>query len=439
MTKGKNKRLFVSILMMLLGLTTISPGAFTAQASAAPAAAPAAATTTIRFATYGAIDGWEELFAEFSARHPEIKVEYQIFTYAEYIDKMMTMMAGGNPPDVILTWAQYKPTWVAMGLLHDLTSRWEQSSVIKQTRFYPFILEGIKYNGKIWGVPYDFNSKMWFHHLDAMAEAGLNPPTDDWDIYTLRSYAQKLTSPEKRMYGTNNPFVTYPSQIQWIYNWTGHEWLDETRTKVLVDEPQVVEAFNFWNEMRNVLHVTPGYPGAYTARGDTFTGGYAMWEGWLSYAPAYINTFNYNWGVTLMPKAPSGQAGFAQGHLFSIPIGAKNIEAAWTLLEWIGSYEGQKAFIVHRDRQPSGPYPELWDLFFAGVGPERAPKLKQWVAVTFYGADLARVFNYWDTYPEVTTIMTQATNNIMSRGASVRNELINAASQIRALLADTSR
>jgi len=35
--------------------------------------------------------------------------------------------------------------------------------------------------------------------------------------------------------------------------------------------------------------------------------------------------------------------------------------------------------------------------------------------------------------------MTQATNNIMSRGASVRNELINAASQIRALLADTSR
>ena len=115
-----------------------------------------------------------------------------------------------------------------------------------------------------------------------------------------------------------------------------------------------------------------------------------------------------------MPKAPKGQWGFAQGHLFSIPVGSQNIEAVWTLLEWIGSYEGQKAVIVHRDRRPLGPYPELWDLFFAGVGPEKALKLKQWVGTTFNSADLARVFNYWETHLEVTKIMTQATNNILS-------------------------
>ena len=38
---------------------------------------------------------------------------------SEYIDKTLAALAGDSPPDVFLTYAQYKPAWVKKNLLRD--------------------------------------------------------------------------------------------------------------------------------------------------------------------------------------------------------------------------------------------------------------------------------------------------------------------------------
>ena len=156
--------------------------------------------------------------------------------------------------------------------------------------------------------------------------------------------------------------------IQWIYNWTGHEWLNEDRTEVLLDDPGVAELLEFWRDLQVNQHVIP-YAGGFPPRSFD-QGGYAITEQYLSLAFS-LEEVAFDWIVTLLPKAPYAQKSHAQAHMFSMANGTSQLDAAWRLIEWMASYEGQKAMVEILLRQPLGPYPELWDSF-RSLEPEKA-------------------------------------------------------------------
>src|SRR5690554_4996561 len=94
-----------------------------------------ASQTRIHLVTYTmgglTIDHWRSMVGKFMEANPDIHCEVQIFSGGEYNDKILTMIAADNAPDLMQTWAQYKPKFVQMGLLRDITSQWEQSSVVR--------------------------------------------------------------------------------------------------------------------------------------------------------------------------------------------------------------------------------------------------------------------------------------------------------------------
>ncbi|HHT26333.1 MAG TPA: sugar ABC transporter substrate-binding protein [Firmicutes bacterium] len=398
-----------------------------------------AATTTITLATYAsaaAVAGWDKVLADFMRENPDIEVELQLFPQNEYPTKMMTLMAAGSPPDLILTWAQYKPSWVELNLLTDLTERWENSAVLQSTRFYPFIPESAKSNGRYYGVPHDYNAQIWFTNLDHFAKSGILPPQTDWTVDDMREMARKLVDPVAGVYAVRNPVAGASTELlQWTMNWTGHGWLNEDYTKAMVDSPDVIAMIEYWADMQYNMHAMPGWPGAYPAKGTHLTGGYAMWQGWLSYARTYTanNQFSYDWGVALMPKAPKGRLSLAQGHMFSIPHGANRPEEAWRLAEWLGSYAGQRSLALNLDRQPLGPYTDLWSELYQVLGP-KARYIENFVNTALYGPNMVNTMSYWITYPEVNSIMAAAMRSIFTSQAPVANTLISANQQIQALV-----
>ena len=86
----------------------------------------------------------------------------------------MVQIAGGLSPDLMQVWAQYKPKYVEMGLLRDITPEWETSRVARSARLYLFVTDAPKSQGRMYGVPFDFNSMVWFVNLEYhLAERGV--------------------------------------------------------------------------------------------------------------------------------------------------------------------------------------------------------------------------------------------------------------------------
>lgn len=394
------------------------------------------AQTVIRFASYGnagaPIESLQAIADAFNATHPHIKVEVEYYPQNEYIDKITTMVMAGTPPDVLLTWAQYKTFWAEQGLILDLSERWNQSEVTRSAEIYPFVLDSAMVDGRIYGIPYGYSTQVWFYNRDWFAERGLLEPEENWTVDEHAEMARKLTDPQRGVYGTLNPVKLgrYES-IQWMENWSGTGWLSADGSTVTVNHPDNLDMVQYWIDLERQYEAAP-YPGSFPIRSDRVGGGYAMWTGWIS--NAFTNPPTYDWGWALYPAGPAGQKNFAQTHIWSISSGSKHADEAWEFIEWMASYEGQKAVVQGAERHPIGPDPELWDLYLGSVDPAQAAYMYQFMASTLYGKNYAKSFEYWPTYGQMESIMQLHMANIFTRQRPAASELEEAARKMQAIL-----
>ena len=393
------------------------------------------AATTIRLATnisgVNPYERWERIAAAFHADNPDYQLEVEIIAGNEYPTKISVMLAAGVPPDVFQTWAQYKTLWAKQGLLLDLTPFWEDSEVARRARVFPFVLEAAMYNNRLVGVPYDFSSRPMVINLDAFNSAGVAIPDADWTVEDLRDYAIRLTRPDEGVYGV----AALDSLGNWIWsvNSTGHGWLSDDRTEVLVRSPGYLKVLEYWLELNN-LGAAPA-PGRAPSR-NAFQGGYAIWTGWAHYGLNLQLGTTYDWAMVPYPRGDAGNYHFAHGHMWSIARDVEEPEKAWKFLEWYLSPQGQRTFILEDGRQPLSSDPALWRLFFSPI--DRADKqamMYDLVIGTVYGESRVHTMQYWETWPDVDRIMTQYLNNVYRGLESPANAMERATTEIRALIA----
>lgn len=294
-------------------------------------------------------------------------------------------------------------------------------------------------NDRIFDVPFDYNSTVYYVNKDMLGSAGVAPPDDTWTVDDLRDIARKISDVEQNKFGTNNPFDLDPGyHMQWLKNWTGHKWLSETFDQVLVDNPDAAQLYQWWYE--NVYHyeITPrpgtSWASSSRSRAGLESGRFGLYLSWLSYANHLPDPPIFDWKLILYPKAPAGQGNFAQSHMFSITSASTKKDAAWRFIEWMASYEGQIAVVEHLRRAPISPYQDLWDLFFHQVPSGKHTEVSRWVLSTLYGAGFADNLSYWTTFPDMNTVMLEHTRNIFVDHKPIRSELNEAARRLEQLL-----
>lgn len=396
---------------------------------------PSMAKTEIRMVTYGdAFDTYRNIEQAFGKANPDYELIIESYPYAEYVGKLTVMIASGTSPDVFQTWAELKPAWVESDFLMDLTDYWEQSDVAQNADLYPFVLDSAIYNGKIYGVPHDFNPMAWILNTDAFDEAGIPLPDSNWTVEEMGQYAVKLADPERDRYGALLSGHWSILNWQWSVLFTGEGWLNEDRTEVLVDDPRHADMLAFWYDLaisRGVVNsptVTP-------AR-DQWQGGYAMWQGWTGYAFTLADVAPYDWTFATMPKGPAGNLSIAQGHMWSIPSNASDPDKSWVLLEWLLSPEGQEAIVKYDNRQPMSNDPDLWGLYFGTLPSDKQRLMQQFVLETLYGQDLIHTMSFWPAYGQMNEIMNRHLNTVFTGHEPPSNALARAALEMRALLDD---
>ncbi|MBD8840032.1 ABC transporter substrate-binding protein [Paenibacillus sp. CFBP 13594] len=304
------------------------------------------------------LDNMNKVVKAFEEKNPTIKMNLVYTESNEGSDqKLLTAVAGGNPPDVALFDRFKVGTWAAQGSLTDLSSMAAESGIRKEM-YYPFAWEESSYQGKLYAMPMDTDSRLLFYNKDHFTEVGLDPNKPPQTIAELEAAADKLTIKEGKRFKRIG-FIPWYSQ-GWLYTWGwafGGEFQDAATGKITANDPKVVEALQWMTDFGkkyNVEDIAGFTSAAGTEEMDPFISGQVSMKISGNFTVKGIEKFkpDLNYGVAPIPT-PTGTnfTTWSGGGSAIIPKGAKNVAAAWKFLEFLGKEEGQT--LLNADSQIS--------------------------------------------------------------------------------------
>jgi multiple sugar transport system substrate-binding protein len=261
--------------------------------------------------------------------------------------KFLTMSAGGTPPD--LTWtgieaAQHAASGLLLAL-DDLISR-DRSFPLKD--FYPQTIEGYKYKGRTWGLPYGVTTHVMAYNKAIFDKQGIKYPTKDWTITDMIALARRFTTPqgvESQVWGG---WITHLYTAIWMY---GGQVYDRAFSKSVLDQPQAVEAFQFYLDQGfGSMKIAPTSNTSHRAGlNPTFGNGQLAI---VNMAPAVIPVLrerypSLEWDLVTVPfNAGKTRGTWLSAEGFSLSSGTKNRDGAWEVLKQICGRESQTSFYV---------------------------------------------------------------------------------------------
>ncbi|MGX1827279.1 ABC transporter substrate-binding protein [Paenibacillus taichungensis] len=304
------------------------------------------------------LDNLNKVVKAFEEKNPTIKMKLVYTESSEGSDqKLLTAVAGGNPPDVALFDRFKVGTWAAQGSLTDLSSMAAESGIRKEM-YYPFAWEESSYQGKLYAMPMDTDSRLLVYNKDHFTEVGLDPNKPPQTIAELEAAAEKLTIKDGKRFKRIG-FIPWYSQ-GWLYTWGwtfGGEFQDATTGKITANDPKVVEALQWMTDFGkkyNVEDIAGFTSAAGTEEMDPFISGQVSMKISGNFTVKGIEKFkpDLDYGVAPIPT-PTGTnfTTWSGGGSAIIPKGAKNVAAAWKFLEFLGKEEGQT--LLNADSQIS--------------------------------------------------------------------------------------
>jgi len=312
-------------------------------------AANAAKQVTIRL--WHGFNAWEikhledEIVNRFYPDHPNIRVK----TLAPISpEKMLTAVAGGNPPEVVIFWG---PTpigaWVRMGAVECIDDQIKRSKLDLGV-FVPAGLKWCRYKGKYYALPFVlFNSSLYWNK-DLFRNAGLNPNEPPKTFKELAEYAKKLTkydaSGEHLLTVGIYPQVQFPF---YAYAFGGKFFSKDGRT-VTANDPNNIKALEYTLALskefglKKLTKFAAGFGKGGAADNPFYLNKLAMsiegdWQ--VRYIERYAPSLNYGVGPFPAPADAPERRGttIVYTNPILIPKGCKHFQEAWELMKWLAT------------------------------------------------------------------------------------------------------
>jgi sn-glycerol 3-phosphate transport system substrate-binding protein len=129
--------------------------------------------------------------------------------------------------------------------------------------FYPAFLANSHVDGKIWSVPFQRSTAIFYYNKAAFKDAGLDPDKFPTTWAALAQTAEKLTKRESS--GTVTRWGIKMAgdlgNAQWTFgalaNQAEQKLMNEAGTEVYFNQPKTIEAMSFWHGLAAQHHATP--------------------------------------------------------------------------------------------------------------------------------------------------------------------------------------
>jgi len=341
----------------------------------------------------------QHLCRQFMDKHPNIRVEIINDPGERAMDKLQTMVAAGNPPDVMSIHGAYFMPMAANAALLDLGPFVSEDKGFDLGDFYPQLAEQCRYQGRLYSLPRYTSVYVLFYNKDLFDAAGLSYPTDIWTWDDYLAAARKLTVdspvPEKRRFGCVIDF--WGSRIYpWVWS-AGGEVLDKSGTRCTLDRPEAQQALQFLVDLRHKWKVCP--PTTQAEKKDNiamFTNGKAamlMTGAWDIQAMKEAKALRWDIAPLPMKKQHATLSGMEN---YAIAAQSKHPKEAWELFKFLLGPQAQEVMGRELEKQPSrqsvanGPYLSEKTSYHRKVFVDalayarQAPNIPEWDRVSHY-------------------------------------------------------
>ena len=251
-------------------------------------------------------------------------------------EKLVTAIAGGDVPDIVM-WDRFTTaTYAAKGAFMPLDD-YIAGDKVDMDQFYQPTVEEMKGNdGKQYGVPLTVDTRILFYNKDLLKEAGVNPEEiSTWDA--LKTAAAALTKRDAGGKLEQSGFsLSDPGLFNnWILQ-AGGKMVDDTVTPPVTafNSEAGLAVLNYWDELLNQekvyeLGFEDGFGGNGFKAGKVaicFNGPWALKS---------LDESGISYGVLEQPEGPGGvRSAIMGGFGLVIPSKAMNPDAAWDFIKW---------------------------------------------------------------------------------------------------------
>jgi len=314
-------RKFIPVLSLIIGLSLVlaacgAPVATQPPATQPPATQPAATAggptdTPAPTANPNAVItfwSWvphiEDQVAEWNTLHPDMQVNYVNSGggNANYTKFKVALQANTGIPDVIQIEYQHLPSYIAQGVLLDL-SGYGANDV--KSQFIPWTWSQVSQGTGVYAYPQDAGPMVMFCNTAVLDKYAITAPTT-WDEFAAD--AAKIHAADKTVYLSN-----FTADQGWFF---GMLWQSGAQPFIVNGEnitinftsPEATRVAKFWGDLIKSGNLSP--VDTYTNDWNTALGNgtYACWEAgaWGTFISGSSPDYKGKWKIFQMPQWTAG-------------------------------------------------------------------------------------------------------------------------------------
>ena len=368
--------------------------------------AAAAEPVTLKMTSWisQSVDTYENhIVGPFNEAHPGIEIEYEMFPWSTYWQKLQTLFASGDEPDILEMAADYKGAFVANGHLLDLTPFLERGDIDKDDFFEESWNRGYVAGADgFYGMYSMVGTGVLMYNKDIFDDAGIPYPDSTWDYDKLLEVAKELTVDED---GDGTP-------DQWGIVAGGHYWnhaliqsfggtiLTEDFSESNLLSPGSLAGLQYDSDLIHKHGVAPT-PEMADGLGELFfTGKVALRPNSAYNIQRFREIEDFRWDIALLPEGPEGRKITLAGDpAHSISANTEHPEEAWAFFKWYYNNLSVDNLILGGNFTGNKALADVWTADQEGMTPHNIGVVQETVEV--YGARPP----YWDvgirTLPEI--------------------------------------
>jgi multiple sugar transport system substrate-binding protein len=295
------------------------------------------------------------LVSEYEATHPGQKVNTLYVNSDNTLQKVLTAVRGGSPPDIAYLYGSWAPNVAQIPQVVNLTQVVQRPGV-NWNDFWTGERAVATVNGKVIGIPALVDNLAVVYNKTLFAKAGLQPPGPGWTWQDFVADAKKLTNPAIKQFGT--AYVT-PGTEDTVWHWepllweAGGQLLTPDNKKAAFDSAAGLASLNTLRTMAvadKSMYLDPSD----SAYANLFNSGKI---GMLVTGPWDLATFNnVKYGVQVMPSYPGTSGGHqtisGPDNWVVFNNGPARTAAAEQFLIWLTAATQDKYFAVQTGDLP---------------------------------------------------------------------------------------
>jgi multiple sugar transport system substrate-binding protein len=342
----------------LAGLLTVLTGTAVLAGCGTDSTSSGGGGTTIQIwegYTAAEAKAFSHLVAQYEAQHPGQKVSSLFVNNDNTLQKVLTAVRGGSPPDIAYLYGSWAPNVAQIPQVVNLTQVVRRPGV-NWDDFWTGERAVATVNGKVIGIPAVVDNLAVVYNKTLFAKAGLQPPGPGWTWQQFQADAKKLTNPAIKQFGT--AYVT-PGSEDTVWHWEALLWeaggqlLTADNKKAAFDSAAGLESLTTLQTMARdkSMYLDPSD----SAYSNLFNSGKI---GMLVTGPWDLSAFpNVKYGVQVMPSYPGASGGHqtisGPDNWVIFNNGSARVAAAEQFLLWLTAPAQVRYFAVQTGNLPT--------------------------------------------------------------------------------------